>query len=184
MKWLKKAGIVLATLVALFFIVGMFLPTRFSVSRSILVQADSGKVHALVGDLERWPEWTPWSEIDPSMRTELGPRTSGVGASHSWSGDRGTGRLTFTQCDPATGVVYDFSVNDGQYRATGAIRYAPEAQGTRVSWTLEGGAGGIFGRYLSLMMDDILGPSFEKGLNKLKALAEAPGPSGDESWPD
>lgn len=172
MKWLKRVGIVGATLVALFFVVGYFLPKSYVVSRSILVEADSEQVHTLVGDLARWPEWTPWAELDPSIRTTVGSRSRGVGASQSWSGESGSGELTFTRSDPESGVVYDFSVNEGRYEAVGAIRYSAEAGGTQVSWEMSGGAGGILGRYLSLMMDDLLGPSFEKGLNKLKSLVE------------
>ena len=73
-----------------------------------------------------------------------------------------------------SGIVYDMSFDQGAYVSTGAIRYAPEGDGTRVTWTMDGEAGGWFQRYFVAMMDRMVGPMFERGLEKLKAAAEAP----------
>ena len=46
--------------IGLFVIVGAFLPQDYSVSRSIVIDAQPSAIHGYVGDLKRWPKWGPW----------------------------------------------------------------------------------------------------------------------------
>ena len=72
------------------------------------MQATPAQVHAFVGDLEKWDEWTPWIEDDPSIVTTFGEKTVGVGAHQSWTSESGDGELTLTQSDElAFRVVFD-----------------------------------------------------------------------------
>lgn len=169
-KWI--VGIVVL-LVAAFFVVGQFLPKTYAFERSIVVDADRAEVHELVSDLKAWPKWSPWIEEDPSIKTTLGEKTEGVGAHQSWTSDNGPGELTLTESSPESGVAYDMSFNEGQFKAEGAIRYASDGEGTRVTWSMNGDDGGtLVGRYFALMTDSMVGPMFERGLEKLKAAAE------------
>ena len=56
-KWVL---IVVAVLVALVVLIGLMLSPAYRVERSVVVDATPAQVHALVGDLARWEEWTPW----------------------------------------------------------------------------------------------------------------------------
>jgi hypothetical protein len=68
----------------------------------------------------------------------------------------------------------------------------PEGSGTRATWTLTSDfSRSLVGRYFGLALDGMVGPDYEKGLAKLKALAEssqasnpatsqAPSPTGQE----
>ena len=192
MVWLKWIAIVVGALVLLFVGVGFLLPSEYHVERSVVIDAEPAQVHRLVGDLERWPDWTPWVEIDPGIETVLGDVTTGVGANQTWSGDSGTGALTFTRSDAEAGIVYDLSFNEGQYQSVGAITYEPDAEGTKVTWEMDGDSGmNIIGRYFGLMMDSMVGPPFQDGLDKLKTTVEAepmpeetePAAGGEEAGP-
>ena len=66
-------------------------------------------------------------------------------------------------------------------KSTARFLLAPEGQGTRVTWTLDGDTPitldgkflfGVIGRYMTLSMDKMVGKDFETGLGKLKAAAE------------
>ena len=63
-------------------------------------------------------------------------------------------------------------------RATNQTRlsFEPSGSGTEVRWVMTGehkGLMGLFGRVMS--MDRMIGPDFEKGLARLKAVAEESG---------
>ena len=172
---LRKILLVLLAVVLLVVLVGLALPTAFVLERSVVVEAPPAKIHAFVGDLRRWPEWTVWQESSPEMRIELGPTTTGVGASQRWTDPTGAGRLVFTRCDEA-GVAYDMSfVDDGEEMpAKGAIDYAVEGRATRVTWSMSGDfAVPVVGGWLRLVMLGLIAEDFDKGLAKLKRAAEA-----------
>jgi hypothetical protein len=170
-KWIVIGMLVLlATLV----VVGFLLPSGYRVERSIVIDADREHVHALVSDLRRWPEWTPWQEIDPTIRTVYGEKTTGVGAHQVWSGESGGGELTFIRCDPDTGIVYEMHFGEDRNRSLSSIEYEAVPEGTRVTWAMAGDFGlNLAGRYVGLMMDRMVGGMFEDGLRRLKARAEA-----------
>ena len=172
---LKKILIALAALVLILVVLGLVLPADYSVSRSVVIAAEPGRVHELVGDLKRWPEWTPWQEYDPTVETTLGDVSAGVGASQSWTSASGEGRLRFTQCDAATGVAYDMAfIDDGhETPAQGSLTYRSAGAGTEVVWHMEGQIEmPVIGPYFALLMGSFVGPEFEKGLSKLKAATE------------
>ncbi|MDQ8205141.1 SRPBCC family protein [Pelagicoccus sp. SDUM812003] len=157
--------------------IGLFLPGDFTVRRSIEVQAPAERLYELVGDLERWPDWGPWKEADPTLVIELGEKTSGVGASQTWHGKDGNARLEFIEADPASGVTFDLYFNDDAFYNLSSIRYAPlpGGQGYEVVWEMSGVVEvPVLGGYLALAMDDMVGAMFEDGLEKLKRVAEDP----------
>ena len=173
---LKKILLVLLAILAVALLVGLALPTAFDVERAVLVQAAPARVHAFVGDLRRWPEWTVWRESDPKLAVVLGPVSTGVGASQSWTDSSGSGRLVFTRCDEA-GVAYDmvFADDGEEMPAKGEIRYAPEGEATRVTWRMQGDfAVPVVGGWLRIAMVGFVEDDFDKGLAKLKRMAEAP----------
>ncbi len=176
----KKGGSALKIIIAiplvligLFVGVGLVLPSGYAVERSVVIDADVATVHGLVGDLERWPEWEPWREEDPTITTTIAEKSDGVGAHQSWTGESGKGELTFTKSDPATGIGYDLTFDD-TYKSTGEMTYATEGDGVKVTWSMKGDNGmNIIGRYFGLLMDGMVGPMFERGLEKLKTAAES-----------
>ena len=174
MKALKILGIGVLSLILLVVVVSFFLPKTYHLERTVSVAAPAAQVHRLTSDLVNgWPQWEPWSEIDDSIVTTYGDVTSGVGASQSWTGKDGTGELTLTACDLTGGVAYDMSFNEGQYFSTGELTYTATATGTNVTWAMDGDMSGIMGKYMGLMMDRMVGPMFEQGLDSLKTAAEA-----------
>ena len=171
-KVLKWFAIVLGVLLLAFVITGFLLPSSYSLERSVLIHASPEQIHQLVGDLRRWPEWSPWEEMDPSIETTYGSSTTGVGASQTWTGDSGGGELTFTQSDPLSGIEYEMSF-DGAFFSTGVVRYEVIPTGTQVTWSMSGEMDNIIGRYMGVLMNSLVGPPFEAGLAKLKTGTEA-----------
>jgi len=170
MRFIKTAAVVLVILIVTVAVIGLFLPAKYSVERSIVINAAPEKVHKYVGDLKKWDEWTPWKEEDPSIVVTLGEKTSGAGASQSWVGDSGTGALTITESSPDNGIKYDLLFDGGTYECRGSVMYYRLPDGnTRVTWDMSGDMGkSLTSGYFALLMDTMVGNMFEKGLKNLK----------------
>ncbi|MEM1451184.1 MAG: SRPBCC family protein [Planctomycetota bacterium] len=167
---------ILAVLIA----VGLVLPTRYSVAGSTTIDGTPAAVHAYVGHLDRWPEWMPWETEDPSIVTSRNDRTTGVGASQSWtSAKAGDGEIEFTECDEQSGIAYDmaFLTKRGRAPSKASIRYTPSGDGTKVTWTMEGDMVPMVPRalagWMKLLMGRMIGGQFDRGLASLKEMVEA-----------
>lgn len=171
---LRRALTILAILILVFVVLGALLSRRYHVARTVVVKAEPARIHPLVEDLKRWEEWTPWRASDPSIVTTFGPITSGVGASQTWTGEDGAGKLTITKSDPQKGVEFDLVFDHGDdVPAKGWIDYTPVAGGTQVEWGLDGSMEmPVVGGYFTLMADMMMGRMFEVGLDTLKKRVE------------
>ena len=171
---LKRLLFVIFAFFVFLVVVGLFLPTTYDVERSIVINAPPAAIHPYVNDLQRWSEWEPWSETGDSIQIVRGSVTRGVGASQSWTANSGDGQLTVTASDPGSGIRYTV-LFDNQYSSRASVRYTPVTAGnTKVSWSLSGGedAPRVIGGYFAALMDTMLGPKYEHGLDKLKAAVE------------
>jgi uncharacterized protein YndB with AHSA1/START domain len=176
MRILKPLAWLLLGVSLVLVIGGWLLPGRFHIERSQLILAAPAKAHALVADPHLWKDWTVWNRRDPSMQIEYFGTPAGAGSGWAWkSKSEGDGRMTLTAVTPEQRVAYDLYFPDMDSTSTGELRFAPEAGGTRVVWTMDGdmGANPLM-HWMALLMDRMVGPDFEAGLANLKALAERP----------
>lgn len=171
----KKILLVFVALVLVAIIVGLLLPSKVVVERSVTINRPASMVFATVNSFQLFPKWSPWQDLDPNMhQTTDGPR-DGVGAKLVWSGNDkvGSGSDTITASDPNRSV--DTDIDFGKMGAAKA-RMLMQAEGnaTRTTWrlTMDMGANPI-GHYFGLTMDRMIGPDFANGLAKLKRLVEA-----------
>jgi uncharacterized protein YndB with AHSA1/START domain len=155
---------------------GALLSPRFTVVRSVVVNAPPDKVYALVEDPRRWKEWTVWNRRDPAMQITYSGPTSGAGAGWAWtSKTEGDGRMTFTAAEPGARVAYDLFFPDFGTTSQGDLAFKAEGGGTRVSWTMNGDMGrNPLLRWFVLGADSMVGKDFDAGLANLKTLAEKP----------
>ena len=155
--------------------------STYTVERSATMRAEPARVFEQVVDFKRWPAWSPWEDIDPGMqRTHSGP-DSGVGSVYEWSGNRkaGQGRMEITSADragPRPAIVIDLRfVKPFKSSSTTTFTFQPEGETTRVTWTMSGPrtlATKVMGVFTS--MDKLVGKDFEKGLARLRGVAETP----------
>ena len=174
MKWLKRVVVAVVGLVALLLVIGLLLPSGFKVQRSVQVAAPPAKVYPLIADPRQWKNWSVWNQRDLAMQMQYSGADSGAGAKWSWqSKTEGNGMMEFTAAVPTERIVYALSFPDMGMTSRGELQLVPEGTGTRVTWTNEGDMGGNpINRYFGVMMDSMVGPDFEAGLNNLKTAAE------------
>ena len=171
----KLIGIGFGLAALLVVVVGLLLPSQYKIERQMIIAAPADQVHLWVGDLEKWSLWTPWLADDTSRDINLGALTTGKGAQISWKNDTGGGDLEFTRCQADWGVAFDMTLGKRKRLSACSLQYRQIAQGTEVTWQLQGDSGlDIFGRYFNLMLNPLMGPMLDEGLEQLKLLAEDP----------
>jgi hypothetical protein len=150
----------------------------YTVERSATMAAPPERVYEQIVDFHRWTAWSPWEDVDPTMRRDYSGADAGVGAVYSWSGNRkaGAGRMTVVEATEPWRVGIDLAF-DKPFKARNdtVFEIAPDGAGSRVTWRMTG-AKTLGVRVMSLVksMDAMVGPDFEKGLARLRAVVEAP----------
>lgn len=176
MKTLLYAGGGLAGTLALLWAVAYLLPGAYEVRRQVSIRAPADVVFQYVGDLRAWPSWTVWTARDPAMRHEFTGDTRAVGGAWTWNSEtEGAGRLTLAELTRPERLGYRLAFEGVGMESRGSIVVHRAGEGlVVVTWTNAGDLGwNPVYRYLGLFLDGMLGPDFEAGLQKLKALAEA-----------
>jgi len=181
MRALKIVIGLLVLLAAVGLVGGLVLPDEVEVQRSIVIDRPPAQVYDVLNGFTRFNEWSPWAEYDETAVYALQGPATGVGARMTWQGERGGGSQEIIAVveDAEIAVALDFG---SEGKATARYRLAPDGEGTRVVWLLESDfEGSLVGRWFGLMMDDMVGSDYERGLGQLKALLEnSPAPAVPE----
>jgi hypothetical protein len=173
MKTLKVVTIVLVTLVLVFVGGGLVMPRGYRVERSERIQAPVEVVFSQVNDLRKWEGWSPWKAADPTMKITYSDQPVGQGGSYSWKGN-GAGEGTLTILGSVDLSRIETKIDFGELGgSSGSWDFTYEDGITSVVWGFSGENPGLFGGWLTLMMDGMVGPQFEEGLRRLKKVAEA-----------
>lgn len=188
MKVVKWIIGVVAVLFVVFLLVTAFLPTEYSMERRVTIEARPGVIYNQLVDLEAWQEWNPWNEVEPALEVSYGDETIGEGAYYEWSGEAsGNGRMEIVETQPPFLVRYRL-VFDGyeDNPSRSAFRLDPQSDGsgTEVIWSFSGSVGdSFFARWLSVLIDSLVGASYEQGLEALKDRCEELESSGEaQDW--
>ncbi len=178
MRALKTILIILAALGVLILILGLLGPAAYRVERSTVIQASPEVVYGYVSRLSSMKDWGPWQEMDKDQVQTIEGTDGTVGAVWTWEGDtvgKGMQELTELVENERVRTKLTFFVPVvGESVSTGTYDLEPTAEGTRMTWGFEG-ENGFVGRAMGVFMDmdAQLGPDFEKGLAKLKIMAES-----------
>ncbi|MBI2719231.1 MAG: SRPBCC family protein [Rhizobiales bacterium] len=171
-----KVLIWIAVVVVVVFVGGAYLlPGEAVVDRNVVVAAPPAKIFAIVGHLRRFNEWSPWADIDPATQYVWSGPDSGPGQVMTWVAQNaivGSGKQTVVAVieNPSIATEIEF----GPMGTAGAtLKLTPvDDKTTGVTWSFSSPLGNIFDRWAGLMIGRAVGADFEKGLAKLKALAE------------
>jgi len=174
---LKKILLVLAILIAGFFVAAAMQPNEYTVTRSTTIAAPPADVFALVNDFHKWDTWSPWAKLDPAMKTSFEGAPAGPGSIYKWVGnsDVGEGRMTILDNKPGEMIRIKLEfIKPFESNSTTEFQFKPEGSGTNVNWTMTG-ENNLISKAFGLVMggmDKMVGPDFEKGLVQMKAAAE------------
>ena len=167
----------LLILLILLVVIGLALPAKVTVEREVLIAATPEKIFSQIDNLKNFHAWSPWSGGSPGTRYSFDGPESGVGARMTWSneqaeGDHGSMEITRSVALQTVEMQLNFG-GKGQGIATFELQ-PQHVKNTRVKWRFQTDFGwDLFGRYIGLMFDSMIGASYERGLQTLKQRAEA-----------
>lgn len=176
-KVLMIVGGGLAVLVLGFVGIVMMQPDDQHIERSVVIAASPADVFPFANDFDKWLLWNPWQDLDPNQKVTFSENKVGAGAWYTWEGDDkvGKGKMAIRESVEPSKIVEDLTFIE-PFPSTALITFTftPEGDKTKVVWAMDSeqnfGAK-AFGLFMD--MDAMLGADFDKGLTKLKPLAEA-----------
>lgn len=175
MQVLKKIGFSLLALVAVLAFISLFLPSKVKVTRTAVYKAPVATVFEQVNLLQNWEKWSPWHNIDPRMLLSYEGPDAGKGARYNWFSDHpdvGNGSLTIIESAENTRIDTRMQF-EGENDGLSYYLFEETPEGTKLTWTMEADMGlNPIGKYVGLMLDDMVGPDFEKGLENLRKVVE------------
>jgi hypothetical protein len=165
----------IALVLLLFLAVGLFLPGRWSVEESLVIEAGADEIFPWLDTVSLWEEWTPW----PEESGEADGPASGVGAARTWDDPVfGAGSFTIVESRPPRRIAYTVLVEGGAMQVDGEFTLAPSAAeherpGTLVTWSESGDFGWnpLLG-YVALTMSRSQGEELRRGLDRLARAVE------------
>ncbi len=178
MKVFKYLFFALLFLLAAFLAYGFFiLEDEVQVKRSIKIDRPAKMVYQAINSMHTFNRWSPWADMDPNAKYQITGPTTGVGSKMAWQGnqDVGSGTQEIIEVKENQMIKTElFFDGQGDDPSWATLQIVDQGDSVVVDWVFEADFNGnILGRYFGLMMDDMLGPQYEKGLTKLKALVES-----------
>lgn len=176
MKALKIIGIILLVIVLAIAGFVMSLKGESSMERSITINAPAEKIFKVVNDAASNKYWSPWFQIDPNTIYVYTDNTIGVGAKYTWESEdenvgSGVQEIIESRENEYVNTTMSFGGMTGEYSAAFILK--PSDGGTEVVWTYEGKADAAMEKFfVDYLVDSMLGPMYEKGLENLKTYVE------------
>lgn len=180
--------ILLALLIILAVLAGVVAmqPSDFKIVRSATIDAPPEKVFAQVNDFHAWQAWSPWANLDPNAKNTFEGPEAGKDATFKWAGNNevGEGIMTITESEPSEHIKIKLEfIKPFPDVCDTDFTFKPEGDKTQVTWTMAGHKNFVSKAICMFMdMDKMVGGQFEKGLDQIRTVTEAP--KAEEAKPD
>lgn len=176
MRVLKTILIILGALAVLVGILLATAPKTYRYERSVTIEAPPVKVYPFISTFAAMDKWSPWNELDPTMKKSIEGTDGTVGAKSKWEGNDkvGTGEQTLTAVTPEKSVAMDLKfIAPWESESDVLVELVPEGDGTKATWSMSGN-NDMASRFMGVFMDmeEMIGKDFDKGLTMLKQQAE------------
>lgn len=175
MKILKVLLAIVAALVLAILVFAMTLPSDISIKREIEINAPQTFTFEYLYDMKNWEDWTVWKDFDSTLTYSYKGNSEGVGAVQIWNGEHSEkASLEIINIVPNEKIEFQLSWDNDQTSFAGYISTIQvEENVTRVEWVHYKDVGwNPFMRILGSMLENVMGPTFEQSLEKLKKKLE------------
>jgi effector-binding domain-containing protein len=176
MKRIKKIGIWTLAILVLLVLIAYLLPGSYKVERSIAIKSGTDMPYLLASNFNLWHLWAPWTkETDTTAVFTISGETGKAGSGWSWVGDEfGQGEMVISELIQGKVIRYNLAFDHGKYKSVGEFKFEQAGDSCIVTWIDQGELGlNPLSRYMGLLMNKMMGPDFEKGLAKMKIVAES-----------
>ena len=138
---------------------------KFSIEKSITIDAPAGDAFSTVRNFRDWPKWSPWLIAEPACTLAYAEN----GDRYSWDGEIiGAGEMEITAEDALRSIDYQLTFLK-PWKSMSAVRFAfaEREGGTTATWTMDGSLP-FFMFWMKPMMTTLVGMDYQRGLNMLK----------------
>jgi len=173
MKFLKTLAIIIAVI-----FIGMllFLPSKFDIKKSVVIDAPVDVVFAQVVDLKNWTAWSPWEKLDPNMNKTYSENTVGLNAKMEWTSEMqevGNGSMVLSEVEDNKKIITTMTM-EGEDGGNGGFDFEEVEEGTKITWYMyqEYSTFQLASRFFTLLFESMVAEQFVNGLNDIKEIAE------------
>jgi len=177
MKVLNIVGLAIVVFIIVFLILGIVVPGDYIVEREITIEAPPEFIFQHVKYWKNWQEWSPWAERDSTMQVTVEGEDGKPNSVYRWEGNSditGSGEMIAMGIKENEEFTYQlyFKV-PWESQSNGYTRLLPTIDGTTVVWGFTGIDPFPWNVVMLFMnIDSMVGPDFERGLERLKAICE------------
>lgn len=179
MRTLRYLVLALLVILVIVVIVGLFLPSKVRLERSIDINRDKQTIFKVINSLSNFNQWSPWYDYDVNAEYVISGAPSGIGSKLTWNGNEkvGTGSNEIIESELNSRIKTKFFFGKSDAPAFSTIILKQDETLTKVTnviWAFENDFGyNVFYRYFGLVLEDMIAPDYERGLEKLKIHVES-----------
>ncbi|MBD1584099.1 SRPBCC family protein [Pseudoalteromonas sp. S16_S37] len=176
---LKKVILALLLVIALPFIIALFIPKSYHVERHVVIERPVEPVFSYIKHLKNQGNYSRWDQMDPNMQKTYKGEDGTVGFVSTWRSDDpevGAGEQEIIKIDENKRIDFElrfiepFQSTDPAYMTTESV-----SGGTKVAWGFQGNMDYPINLMLLVMdFEQVLGNDLQVGLENLKEILEAP----------
>lgn len=178
MKIVKKILLGLVILIAIPFIVALFVAKEYAVEREININKPKTEVFDYIKHLKNQDTYSKWNNIDPNMKKEYRGTDGEVGFVSAWDSDNedvGAGEQEIKKITEGERIDFElrflkpFEATEPAYMITEAVSDVE----TKVKWGFSGKMPYPMNIMMLFMnMEEMIGADLEEGLKNLKVVLE------------
>ena len=162
-----KIGIVFISFCSLFLIAAAIMPTKITVQRSLLIDANSSILFEQVNNLKNWQHWMHSLSADTNINIQYSTITSGPNAEFKWLKNNDiSGKVKILESIVNKSITAEIYSGNSHF-STEKWFFEESQEGTIITLkrTFEiAFPFNVFGPW----QDEVIGPSFESTLQELK----------------
>ena len=180
-KFFRFCFILIGLFIAALLVIGLIQPKDITVSRSIYIANPRAIVFNQMVRFKNWPNWSPWTRLDTSMKSTFSGTDGEIGSTYHWVGDPAKTGEAELKITAVTGtltqstMVFRFELLKPSHLITsGSLMAEDSAGGTKATFSFTNhfdypwNAMTVFEN-----MDNILSKDFEAGLKNMKTYIDA-----------
>lgn len=176
---MKKVLTIIVIIVALPFIVALFVKKDYAVSREITIDKPASTVFDYLKYLKNQDEFSKWASMDPDMKKSYRGTDGTVGFVSAWESEKddvGVGEQEITAIVEGERLEYELRfIKPWESVSPAYITTIPTSDTqTKVTWAFEGKMDYPMNLMMLFMdMEQMIGTDLEIGLGNLKSILEA-----------
>jgi hypothetical protein len=175
MKILKRILIVIVIIIAIPFLLAIFVTKDYAVERQITINKPKAEVFDYVKHIKNQDSYSVWNMADPNMKQESRGTDGTVGFVNAWNGNDDVGEGEQEIKNITEGERIDMELRFKRpFESTGHAYMATQdagASSTTVTWGMHGHSSYPM-NFMNLFMDGMVGKDLQAGLVNMKTNLE------------